>query len=149
MTYLHEHKPPIVHGDLKPVCKTAPRIALLMPIQGNILIDDAGKPRICDFGLSRVFLEESDNGMTTTSEHTGTARYLAPELVASDTSVPPTFPSDVYALGSIGLEVSSTILIFSPHLHSLHYFRLSSFKNRIQNIRIICAGKSFGILGRV
>jgi serine/threonine protein kinase len=43
--------------------------------------------------------------MTTTSEHTGTTRYLAPELVASEESVPPTLASDVYALGCLGLEV--------------------------------------------
>jgi serine/threonine protein kinase len=46
--------------------------------------------------------------MTTTSEHTGTTRYLAPELVASDESVPPTIASDVYALGCLGLEVSGS-----------------------------------------
>jgi serine/threonine protein kinase len=44
--------------------------------------------------------------MTTTSEHTGTTRYLAPELVMSEESVPPTLASDVYALGCLGLEVS-------------------------------------------
>ena len=43
--------------------------------------------------------------MTTTSEHAGTIRYLAPELVASDVSVPPTPASDVYALGCLGLQV--------------------------------------------
>jgi serine/threonine protein kinase len=47
----------------------------------------------------------SGSGMTTTSEHTGTTRYLAPELVASEESVPPTLASDVYALGCLGLEV--------------------------------------------
>lgn len=44
--------------------------------------------------------------MTTTSEHTGTSRYLAPELIASEHSVHPTTASDVYALGCLGLEVS-------------------------------------------
>jgi serine/threonine protein kinase len=43
--------------------------------------------------------------MTTTSEHAGTIRYLAPELVASDVSVPPTLASDMYALGCLGLQV--------------------------------------------
>ena len=43
--------------------------------------------------------------MTTTSEHTGTARYLAPELVASDHAVLPTVASDLHALGCLGLEV--------------------------------------------
>jgi serine/threonine protein kinase len=50
--------------------------------------------------------------MTTTSEHTGTTRYLAPELVASEENVDPTTESDVYALGCLGLEVSLTITTF-------------------------------------
>jgi serine/threonine protein kinase len=77
-----------------------------MLLQGNILIDDSGIPKICDFGLARIFLEQASTGLTTTSEHTGTARYLAPELVASDTTVYPTLASDVYALGCLGLDVS-------------------------------------------
>jgi serine/threonine protein kinase len=52
-----------------------------------------------------VFLEAENTGMTTTSEHTGTTRYLAPELVASEENVAPTKESDVYALGCLGLEV--------------------------------------------
>lgn len=43
--------------------------------------------------------------MTTTTEHTGTERYLAPELVIGDADVNPTAASDVYALGCLGLEV--------------------------------------------
>jgi serine/threonine protein kinase len=69
------------------------------------LIDDLGNPRICDFGLARVFLEMEGSGMTTSSEHTGTPRYLAPELVMSEENVYPTSASDVYALGCLGLEV--------------------------------------------
>jgi serine/threonine protein kinase len=76
------------------------------------LIDALGAPRICDFGLARVFLEAESTGMTTTSEHTGTTRYLAPELVASEVTVYPTTASDVYALGCLGLEVRHAITTF-------------------------------------
>jgi hypothetical protein len=44
--------------------------------------------------------------MTTTTAHTGTARYLAYELVAAGDDVRPTTASDMYAVGCIGLEVS-------------------------------------------
>lgn len=74
--------------------------------QGNVLIDDEGHARICDFGLCSIFLEDGHSGMTTTSEHTGTERYLAPELITSHYSRPMA-ASDVYALGCIGLEVRS------------------------------------------
>jgi serine/threonine protein kinase len=63
-----------------------------------------GKARLCDFGILRL-LEEETMGMTTTSAHIGTMRYLAPELVAADDQPTTTPYSDVYALGCLGLEV--------------------------------------------
>ncbi|KAG8812646.1 hypothetical protein FRC17_001921 [Serendipita sp. 399] len=84
--YLHEHT--LIHGDLKPA---------------NILIDDDGSARLCDFGLARL-MQEHDTGMTTTTAHTGTVRYLAQELVVAD-NAKPTTETDCHALGCIGLEV--------------------------------------------
>ncbi|KAG8831845.1 hypothetical protein FRC17_002497 [Serendipita sp. 399] len=74
--------------------------------KANILLDENGNPRICDFGLARLMLEECGSGMTTTTAHTGTERYLAYELVASNDIVMPTVESDIHALGCIGLDVS-------------------------------------------
>ena len=70
----------------------------------NILIDDQRNPRVCDFGISRMLTVPGTSGLTTTSAHTGTVRYLSYELI-EDTSVPTT-ASDVYALACTGLEVS-------------------------------------------
>ncbi|KIM24648.1 hypothetical protein M408DRAFT_229729 [Serendipita vermifera MAFF 305830] len=89
VSYLHSFDPVLVHGDLKPM---------------NVLIDEAGCAQLCDFGLSRVFLEGENSGMTTTSVHTGTERYLARELVVGGDEASPTTPSDVHAMGCIGLE---------------------------------------------
>jgi Protein kinase domain len=96
-------------------------------LQGNILIDNSGTPRICDFGLARIFLEVGRTEMTTTSEHTGTARYLAPEL-AADEAAYPTTASDVYALGCLGLEVSPNFagpahILDNQLFHSLYIFK--------------------------
>jgi serine/threonine protein kinase len=49
------------------------------------------------------------DGDEPTGVHIGTTRYLAPELVIGEIFVHPTLASDVYALGCVGLKVSSPI----------------------------------------
>jgi serine/threonine protein kinase len=73
--------------------------------QGNVLIDWDGHAKLCDFGLVRVLAEGRSLGFTTTTEHTGTDRYIAPEFLSSDLPVIPTTASDIYALGCLGLKV--------------------------------------------
>ena len=79
-----------------------------------MLIDNTGNPRICDFGLAHIFFDEPGSGLTTTTEHTGTERYLAPELVTDDADVHPTMASDVYALGCLGLDVGDSLASSHP-----------------------------------
>jgi tetratricopeptide (TPR) repeat protein/predicted Ser/Thr protein kinase len=86
----HAHQRGIVHRDLKP---------------DNILVDQAGQPRILDFGVARV--TNSDVPMT---HHTyagqlvGTLAYMSPEQVSADPLDVDT-QSDVYALGVILYEL--------------------------------------------
>jgi serine/threonine protein kinase len=87
-------------------------ISLLKPaLKGNILIDDQLNARLCDFGIARILAEEGTSGFTTTSEHTGTERYLSYELVLSEVCAPTT-ASDIYALACMGLEVSLDDFLF-------------------------------------
>ncbi|KIM21069.1 hypothetical protein M408DRAFT_333662 [Serendipita vermifera MAFF 305830] len=104
VSYLHSHKPLLVHGDIKP---------------SNILIDQYGRAILCDFGLVRIFLDEGSSGMTTTTAHTGTERYLAPELVTGEEMEYPTTASDVYALGCIGLEFVFDRKVYAHRKHNL------------------------------
>lgn len=81
----------------------------LIPIhdepQANVLIDENGMPRICDFGLARIAMEYGKCGTTTTTQYNGTVRYLALKLAKSYESFS-TRESNIWALGCLGLEAS-------------------------------------------
>jgi len=85
--YLHEQG--IVHRDLKP---------------SNILLDKVGNPYVTDFGLARVFTE--DSRQTQSGTILGTPSYMPPEQAAGRLSeIAPR--SDVYSLGAILYELLS------------------------------------------
>ncbi|PVG00589.1 kinase-like protein [Serendipita vermifera] len=110
LEYLHTHNPVLVHGDIKP---------------GNVLLDENGRAKLCDFGLVRVLAEGQSIGLTTTTEHTGTDRYIAPEFLISEETTVPTTASDVYALGCLGLKF---VFMRDPYGH-----RLNNLYGRIFN----------------
>jgi len=95
--YLHQLK--VIHGDIKP---------------NNVLVDENGVAKLCDFGLVRLVDWGGTAGMTTTSPYTGTARYKAPELFISAENRHPvaTFEGDIYSVGCIMLEFIEQIYPF-------------------------------------
>lgn len=76
----HAHKNGILHRDIKPA---------------NLLIDDASKLWITDFGLARI---EQDVGLTMTGDVLGTLRYMSPEQALAKRGVLD-HRSDIYSLG--------------------------------------------------
>jgi serine/threonine protein kinase len=87
-----------------------------------VLINREGVAQLCDFGLVRLIHDQTATGLTTTTAHTGTARYLSLELVEADEGTMPTTASDIWALGCVGMEVNSYILFTIQSLtpHQVH-----------------------------
>jgi serine/threonine-protein kinase len=78
------HSRQMVHRDIKPQ---------------NILIDDEGRAKLTDFGISRQLEQD---GMTATGRVLGTTDYVAPEQ-AMGKAVDPR--SDIYSLGVVLYEM--------------------------------------------
>ncbi|MCG8587328.1 MAG: serine/threonine protein kinase, partial [Pirellulales bacterium] len=83
----HAHEAGVVHRDFKPA---------------NVMIDDAGRPHITDFGLAKW--SDDAHKMTLEGHVLGTPAYMAPEQ-AKGTVAKIDCRADVYALGAVLYEM--------------------------------------------
>lgn len=106
LAYLHGLSPPVCHGDLKPVWSNNPSCQTLANTRSskdNLLVNNQGHILLCDFGLT-IVPDSDPSGLTTTKSLKGTVRYLAPELLETETPAR-TLSSDVWAWGCVVIEV--------------------------------------------
>jgi WD40 repeat protein/tRNA A-37 threonylcarbamoyl transferase component Bud32 len=82
----HAHQRGILHRDLKP---------------SNILVDDQGRPKVIDFGIARA-LGSGAMSLTRSNLTPGTPMFMSPEQWEAGSHAA-NVPSDVYALGIVGL----------------------------------------------
>lgn len=76
------HAAGVLHRDIKP---------------GNILLTDAGVPKVADFGIAK----SPESGQTMAGQVVGTLGYLSPERLAGR---PATAADDLYAVGVVAFE---------------------------------------------
>ena len=91
----YAHARNIVHRDLKP---------------GNVLVGADGRPRLLDFGISKLIDPEALDAVTTRTELRAlTPAYASPEQIRGG---PVTVASDVYSLGVVLYELLAGVRPF-------------------------------------
>lgn len=88
LQHLHSLEPPIVHSGLK---------------GSSILISDAGRAVVADFGLRKAVENLADSVIFPEEETRVPYRWMAPELLADEALIEKSI--DIYAWGMTALEV--------------------------------------------
>ena len=103
---IHAHAKGIIHRDIKP---------------GNVIVSDAGEPKVLDFGIARA--TDKSNKEQTLQTHVGqlvgTLYYMSPEQAMGDSASLDT-RSDVYALGVVLFELLTGTLPYKLKDKALH-----------------------------
>jgi serine/threonine-protein kinase len=87
LAYAHERG--LVHRDVKPE---------------NILVDEAGRVKLTDFGIARLLGSADDGSLTKAGLAVGTPQYMAPEALAGASPSP---AMDVFSVGVVLYEMVS------------------------------------------
>ncbi|XP_013621863.1 PREDICTED: lysM domain receptor-like kinase 3 [Brassica oleracea var. oleracea] len=128
LEYIHEHtKTHYVHRDIK---------------TSNILLDEAFRAKISDFGLAKL-VEKTGEGEISVTKVVGTYGYLAPEYLSDGRA---TSKSDVYAFGVVLFEIISgreavirteAMGIKNPERRPLASIMLAALKNSPDSMNML------------
>jgi serine/threonine-protein kinase len=88
------HEQGVIHRDLKP---------------SNITVDPRGLVRLMDFGIAKLWEEETGSSLTGAGHVVGSPGYMSPEQMRGQ---PLDFRSDLYSLGVVVFEVFTGRLPF-------------------------------------
>ena len=91
--YLHSCKPPVLHLDLK---------------SANVLLDEAGTAKVCDFGLAKLKQE----GSAVLTQRMGSPMWTAPEVLKGEARDE---KADSYSYGMLVFELMSCRLPYADH----------------------------------
>ena len=132
----HAHQRGLIHRDLKP---------------GNILVDEAGQPKILDFGIARLTAEETPlTFQTEVGQIVGTLAYMSPEQVRGDPNEVD-IRSDVYSLGVILFELLAGRLPYNVSGRQVHEAArtiLETEPERLSSISRVYRGDVETIVGK-
>jgi tousled-like kinase len=115
LEYLDRQQPKIIHYDIKP---------------HNILIDSSGTVKLTDFGLCKIFDDESSK-MELTSQGVGTYWYLPPECFYRDDDAYISNKVDIWSMGVVTFQM----------LYGVKPFGNKMSQERIKNENIILRSK--------
>jgi len=90
--YLHSCKPPVLHLDLK---------------SANVLLDEYGQAKVCDFGLAHLKL-----GSAVLTQRMGSPMWTAPEVLRGEERDE---TADTYSYGMLLYEIMTRRLPYHDH----------------------------------
>jgi serine/threonine-protein kinase len=112
----HAHGRGVIHRDVKP---------------SNIMIDEAGRAVITDFGISKALLQ--DTQYTSTGQVVGTPRYVSPEQAQG---IPLDGRSDQYSLAVVGYQILvGRLPLIAESVHVLMYKHIYEVPPTAQSVR--------------
>jgi Protein kinase domain len=115
----YSHSRGVIHRDIKPL---------------NILVatrpDLEPTPKLLDFGIAKLKVQDDTEGLTQTYGHPFTPEYASPEQL---NGLPVTIKSDIYALGVVLYELLTGQPLLKLEKANLHVVQLAALQVRALN----------------